>query len=234
MRGRNVRAFGDLLVLEIAGSVAGAYAGKLFADYGAGVVKIEPPGGDPMRHEGEYWEGLGTLFAYLNTSKRSRVLDGSNESGRAELWDWLSCADAVIESSAPDPLEPVTLGYGGDHLVKTYISPFGLTGPYAGYRSNEFTDDAIGGHLYLNGEPDREPITRPGHHSEYQAGLQAFIGTMAALRARTHSGRGQTVEVSHFEGMASLHQHTTAMWTHAGFIARREQRLSCLAGCPAV
>ncbi len=222
MRGRNVRAFGDLLVLEIAGSVAGAYAGKLFADHGAGVVKIEPPGGDPMRHEGEDWEGLGTLFAYLNTSKRSRVLDWSSEPGRTELWDWLSSADAVIESSAPDPLEPITLGYGGDQLIKTYISPFGLTGPYAGYRSNEFTDDAIGGHLYLNGEPDREPITRPGHHSEYQAGLQAFIGTMAALRARTHSGRGQTVEVSHFEGMASLHQHTTAMWTHAGFIPRRE------------
>jgi crotonobetainyl-CoA:carnitine CoA-transferase CaiB-like acyl-CoA transferase len=217
-----VQAFDDLLILEIAGSIAGAYAAKLFADYGANVIKIEPPGGDPIRGESEDWGGVGTLFAYLNTSKRSLVLDLYEESGRADLSRWLERADVVIESSAPDALDPITLRHDGPQLVKSYISPFGSTGPYARYRSNEFTDDAIGGHLYLNGEPDREPITRPGHHSEYQAGTQAFIGAMAALRARELSGRGQTVEVSHFEGMASLHQHTTIMWTHAGHILRRE------------
>ncbi|MEE9280534.1 MAG: CoA transferase [Myxococcota bacterium] len=217
-----MRAFRDLVISEIAGSVAGAYAAKLFADYGARVLKIEPPGGDPLRLAGEDWGGVGTLFAYLNTSKRSRVLDLTGDAGRAELRQWLARSDLVIESSAPDPLEPVTLRHDDPRLVKVYISPFGGSGPYAGYRSNEFTDDAIGGHLYLNGEPEREPITRPGHHSEYQAGVQAFIGGLAALRARELTGRGQTVEVSHFEGMATLHQHTTTMWTHAGHVLKRE------------
>ena len=214
--------FAELLVLEIAGSVAGAYAAKLFADHGAELVKVEPPQGDPARSQGEDWAGTGTLFAYLNTSKRSLVLDLAASKGREELGDWLERADVVIESSAPDPLDPITLAHPAARLIKTYISPFGSTGPYSRYRSNEFTDDAIGGHLYLNGEPDREPITRPGHQSEYQAGVQAFIGSMAALRAREQTGHGQTVEVSHFEGMASLHQHTSVMWTHAGHVLRRD------------
>ncbi len=214
--------FAQLLVLEIAGSVAGAYAAKLFADHGAELVKVEPLQGDPARSQGEDWGGTGTLFAYLNTSKRSLVLDLVGERGRDELWQWLERADVVIESSAPDPLDPVTLHQPDARLIKTYISPFGSTGPYARYRSNEFTDDAIGGHLYLNGEPEREPITRPGHHSEYQAGVHAFIGSMAALRAREQTGRGQTVEVSHFEGMVSLQQHTSVMWTHARHVLTRE------------
>ena len=209
------------MVLEIAGSVAGAYAAKLFADHGAELVKVEPPQGDLTRSQGEDWAGTGTLFAYLNTSKRSLVLDLTASKGREELGHWLERADVVIESSAPDPLDPITLPHPASRLIKTYISPFGSSGPYARYRSNGFTDEAIGGHLYLNGEPGREPITRPGHQSEYQAGVQAFIGSMAALRAREQTGRGQTVEVSHFEGLASLHQHTSVMWTPAGHVLRR-------------
>jgi crotonobetainyl-CoA:carnitine CoA-transferase CaiB-like acyl-CoA transferase len=217
-----VKPFDELAIVEIAGSVAGAYAGKLFADHGARVLRLEPPGGDALQREGESWNGLGTLFAFLCTSQERFALDLASPKGCGELARLLERTDVVIESASPDPLAPITRDVALPHLVKVYVSPFGSTGPYARYRSNAFTDEAIGGHLYLNGEPDREPITRPGRHSEYQAGVHAFIGAMAALRARACTGRGQTLEVSHLEGLASLHQHSTTMWTHAGHVLRRE------------
>jgi len=218
-----LKAFAALRIVELAGSEAGAYATKLFADHGASVIRVEPMGGDPRRSEGVDWGGTGTTWAYLNTSKQACQLDLSSAAGRAALMGLLDGADAVFESASPDPLDPVSIDAPQRELIKTYISPFGGSGPYSGYRSNVFTDDAIGGHLYLNGEPDREPIRRPGLHAMYQSGTQAFIGTMAALRAREESGEGQVVEVSHFEGFVSLHQHTTSMWMHGGHMLRRER-----------
>jgi crotonobetainyl-CoA:carnitine CoA-transferase CaiB-like acyl-CoA transferase len=217
-----MKPFRELQVVEVAGSQAGAFAAKLFADYGASVVRIEPPGGDPLRQRGEPWGQLGTEFAFFNTSKRVVRLDLTSVAGLGEAGQLLDRADVVIESSAPGPLHPVTAGLGGNQLVRVCISPFGLSGPYAHYRSNVFTDDAIGGHLGLSGEPDREPLRRAGLHTHFQAGIHGFIGATAALLAREQIGRGQTVEVSHFEGMAALHQHTISMWTHGGHILRRE------------
>lgn len=219
-----MKPFDALRIVELAGSEAGAFAAKLFADHGATVIKVEPPEGDPRRSDGEPWTtadgvSLGTTWAYLNTSKHSVVLEARDEAGLAAL---LKGADAVIESSSPDPLSPRTDGVGDERLVRTWISPFGSSGPYAGYRSNYFTDEALGGQLYPNGEPSREPIRRPGLHVAYQAGTHAFIGTMAALRVADLTGRGQTLEVAHLEGAATLHQHTTTMWTHAGHILKRE------------
>lgn len=217
-----MKPYTDLRVVEIAGAEAGAYAAKLFADLGAFVVKVEPPGGDPRRPDGESWGASGTTFAWLNTSKESLLLDVETAEGRRSLVAVMARADVVIESSAPGPLRPVTAEMDLPGIIRTYVSPFGLSGPYARFRSNTFTDEAIGGHLYLNGEPTREPIRRPGLHAAFQAGTHAYIGTMAALLAREKIGAGQTVEVAHMEGFASLHQHTTSMWTHGGHILKRE------------
>ncbi len=225
-----MKPFDELRVVEIAGAEAGAYAAKLFADFGATVLKIEPPGGDTRRSDGEPWRAaastdeasVGSTWAYLNTSKQSHVVNLSSAAGEAELADLLKQSDVVIESAAPDPLLPRSASIEAPQLVKTWISPFGVGGPYSEFRSNTFTDEAIGGHLYLNGEPDREPIQRPGLHSAYQAGTHAFIGTMAALWARERIGKGQTVEIAHFDGFASLHQHTTTMWSLAGHMLMRE------------
>jgi crotonobetainyl-CoA:carnitine CoA-transferase CaiB-like acyl-CoA transferase len=215
------RRFSELVVVELAGSVAGNFAGKLFSDYGATVLKVEPPGGDPQRAVGERWQGTGTLFAYLNTGKKSVALDLVTATGRGLLGRLLGRADLVIESSSPEPLVPVTAEVEDERLVRLYISPFGLTGPFAGYRSTPFTDYAIAGQMFLSGEPDREPIQGAGRQTEYQAGAYGFIGAMAALWERERGGRGQTVDVSHMEGMASLHQWTTVRYTHGGYIQQR-------------
>lgn len=217
-----MKPFRELRVVELAGSEAGAYAGKLFADLGADVIKVESPSGDQRRRDGEAFGNVGTTFAYLNTSKKLLALEFRSGEGRQALEGLLAKADVLIESSAPGPLVPLETAARFPQLVHTQVSPFGSSGPYASFRSNYFTDEAVGGHLYLNGEPGREPIRRPGLHAAYQAGTHAFIGTMAALLARDRIGAGQVVEVSHFEGFASLHQHTTSMWTHGGVILRRE------------
>ena len=217
-----MKSFRDLQIVEISGSQAGAFAAKMFADYGANVVKVEPPAGDPLRRNGEMWGEIGSEFAFLNTSKTSVCLDLETNTGRSDLSGLLDLADVVIESAAPDPLAPITSELGGEQLVRVYISPFGLSGPYSKFRSNVFTDDAICGHMALSGEPDREPLQRVGLHTHFQAGMHAFIGCLSALIARETTGRGQGVEVSHMEGMASLHQHTTSMWTHGHHIIKRE------------
>ena len=216
--------FESLRVLELAGSHAGAFAAKMFADNGAHVVKVEPPGGDPLRGSGAPLprhalgdREIGSIWAYCNTSKQLVELAPG-----AELDQLLDAADVVIESSAPDPLVPTTTARSDERAVKVYISPFGLSGPLVDWRSNVFTDDAMGGHLYLNGEPDREPFRRHGRHTEYSAGMYGFIGAMAGLLARERLGLGQTVEIAHMECMAAMHQHTTTMWTHAGHVLRRE------------
>lgn len=141
---------------------------------------------------------------------------------RAELERRLGRCDVVIESEAPGPLVPLSDATALPALIRVRISPFGSSGPYARFRSNEFTDDAISGHTLLNGERGREPLARPGRIAQHQAGAHAAIGALAALRARERTGRGQIVEVSHFEGLVGMHQHTLAMWSHARHVLERE------------
>ena len=216
-------------MVELAGSHAGAFAAKMFADNGARVIKVEPPGGDPLRTSGALLprhalgdDAIGSIWAYCNTSKQVVELDPETAAGRSELDRLLDVADVIIESSAPDRLIPTTMGRSDERAVKVYISPYGLEGPTAHWRSNVFTDDAMGGHMYLNGEPDREPFRRQGRHTEYSGGMYGFVGAMSGLLAREAIGLGQTVEIAHIECMVAMHQHTTTMWTHAGHVLMRE------------
>ena len=212
----------DLHVLELSGSVAGSYAAKTFLQHGATVVKYLRVG-DPHPGTGEPGTGnVSSTSLYLDAGKQIQAPEAQASDQSASLRRWCEWADIVVESSAPEPLIACAEADEFPHLIRVQISPFGSSGPYRNYRSNEFSDDAMGGQLYLNGEPDREPIARPGLQPHYQAGLHGFIGAIAALRVREETGRGQRVEVSHFEGLASMHQHTIAMWTHGHFVLRRE------------
>ena len=220
----------NLRAIEVAGSPAGAYAGRLLAACGAEVLRLEPPEGDPWREAGERWQGLGAEYAYLNVGKRAGRLRQSTDGGRGQILELIERdgVDIVIESAAPGALEPLIDEADTPQAVLLRISPFGLGsaarevwGEAGPPRSNGFTDDAWSGHLYLNGAPDREPIARPGLHSSCQAGAHAVIGGLAALLARPAIGRGQTIDVSHVEALAALHQYTTVMWTQAGYVLGR-------------
>ncbi|MGE0597966.1 MAG: CaiB/BaiF CoA transferase family protein [Dehalococcoidia bacterium] len=218
-----MKPFEELTIIEIAGSVAGAYAGKLYSDYGAKVVKVEPLEGDPSRTAGPLLAGgMGTEFAYLNTGKSSLALDVRSSPGSDVLRRLCTGADVLVESFSPGPAEPLPDAITRhEELIRVRVSPFGLTGPYSRYRSTPFTDFAVSGHMYLTGEPDREPLQGAPNQTLYASGAHAFVGSLAALIARDENGAGQDVDVSHFEVMASLHQWTTVRYTHGGVIQRR-------------
>jgi crotonobetainyl-CoA:carnitine CoA-transferase CaiB-like acyl-CoA transferase len=207
----------ELSIIEITGSIAGSYAGKFFADAGSKVVKFEPIGGDPLNTNVD----TETLYRYLNSGKRFQELNLMNID-QDSLANLLEDVDLVIESSAPDPLLPVSKSLIDPKFVSLYISPFGLQGSYSKYRSNSFTDQAISGHMLLNGLPDKHPIAWPGYQSYYQAGIYGFIGAMAALIVRDRNGIAQSVDVSHYSGMVSLHQNVLSMWEEQKYFATRE------------
>ncbi len=199
----NSGALGRLLVVEIGGSAAGAYCGKLFGDFGAEVVVVDQ-------------EPLGSGAAFYNGSKRI-VDSGEPDAERAAL---LAEADVVIQSSGYDPIEAPVEPTSPTQLVLR-ISPFAGHGPYRDWRSTDLIDAAIAGHLRLSGDPDREPLQGVQDMVHHAAGVIGFIAALAGLIARVRTGRGQVVETSHQEVITALHQFTLCRYTHNGAILNR-------------
>ncbi len=190
-----MKRFDDLQVIERGGSIAGAYCGKLFADRGAKVTVVGPDSLTPHQR------------VYLQAGKTT-----------ADAFD-PTRIDVLIESSACEPLEPTDAG--GAEAVRVRLSHFGTSGPYAHWQGTDLIDYALGGHLYLYGDPEREPLRGPANQPAYAAGLYGFVGAMAALFAREQSGVGQTVDVSHVQSMVALHQFTMLRYAMTGNVLRR-------------
>ena len=218
-------------VVDISQGIAGPYATKLLADAGATVVKIEPPEGDYSRRLGPFPGGVpdperSGLFLHLNTSKRSVTLDVSASSGRTVLKKLLVNADVFVVGEKTSTLEAWGLTYGDlktgfPELVVAQVSPFGATGPYADYDGNSLTAMAMSTIMYNTGEPDREPLTTGGEPGEYIAGVQLWIGILAALENRARSGGGDHVDVSMAEAVAAADEYNAAMYAFQGAIRRR-------------
>ncbi|HEM46026.1 MAG TPA: hypothetical protein ENO23_03175, partial [Alphaproteobacteria bacterium] len=215
------RAPESLRVVEIAGSRAGSVAARLLADLGASVTRILPHDAS-LDDTADTDPAAAAHEAWLRTGRTTEVVDLETHEGVRALREHLARADVSIESAAPGPLRPRPEPAEQAGLVRVLVSPLGTSGPLAGLRSNDFTDEAAAGHLLLNGEPGRPPIARPGRLASYQAGLHAVIGALAALRERATAGRGRTVEVAHVEGLVALHQHTITMWTHDRHVLHRQ------------
>ena len=221
-----------LNVLELGESISAPYCGKLLADMGAQVVKIERPGaGDQAREYGPFLneqphpERSG-LFLYLNSGKRSVTLDWHTADGCALLKRLLQDADVLVVDTQPGALE--RLGLALDHLqaasprlVVASITDFGDSGPYSSWTSTPLVNLALGGFLYLSGDEGREPLMLPGFQADYLAGLHGYLGVTMALWSRSETGEGQHVEVSAIESLASLHQFTTVMQTYGGVVRMR-------------
>ena len=200
----------DLVVVERAGSLAGAYAAKLFGDLGAQVACLEPPGGAPLRAHVAQWAAFAS----------SRICLPADDPAAAA---WLHRADVVIEADAERSAPSAAAGRADDapDAVRVHVSPFGTWGPYAGWRSADIVDQAVGGYLYLSGDPQREPLQGPTDQTALAAGVYAAIGAMAALHARWRGADDRRVEVAHHEVLAGLHQFTEVCWTHGGAVLQR-------------
>lgn len=211
MPDRSRQVLSGVRVLDLSRWVAGEYATKLFADFGADVVKVEKPGdGSLTRAWGPFPEGpdgpvrdpeRSALFLHLNTNKRSVALDLGSETDRDVLRSLVRDAHAVVESFRPGHLE--RWGLGPDDLralnpalVVTRVSPFGQTGPYRDREATGLVIQAAGGPMNATGQADREPLRKPGLLEHYTVGRSAGQATMAALFRARRTGRGATIDVS--------------------------------------
>jgi len=182
----------------------GAFCGKLLRDLGMDVVKVEPPTGDATRAEPPFAKGHvdreGSLrFAYLNAGKRSITLNIAKPSGRNMLLDLVERADVVVEDFAPGHLASSGLDYETlierkKNLVLVSVSGFGQDGPYAHYKTPDIVGNAMGGLLYISGDPTMTPCNPPETQSYYYASLFACYGVMLALWQRETHGIGAWID----------------------------------------
>ncbi|HEX2276195.1 MAG TPA: CoA transferase, partial [Candidatus Tectomicrobia bacterium] len=161
-----------LRIIEYSTSIAAAACGKMLADLGAAVLKVEPPRtGDPARYHGPFPDDMpdperSGLFLYLNTNKRGVTLDPAGPTGRALLRGLLAVADVFLHNWPPAPAAALGLDY--EHLrqqqprlIITAVTPYGSSGPYANYQGADITACAAGGVSIGTGFPDRPPLTLP-------------------------------------------------------------------------
>jgi CoA:oxalate CoA-transferase len=210
-------------VLEVAQEGAGPFCGKLLAEFGAAVVKVEPLSGDAARRCGPFADDRpdaeGSLFfLYLNTGKRSVTLERHCRAGRRILDALLRYADVLITDEAVLPVPPPSRY---PQLICTVIRPFGLTGPAADWPATDLTVEALGGIMAIIGDPDRPPLKLGGEQALYLAGLNAAVATLMALAAREGTGMGQVVEISMQESLLTVLGNIPVLYTHLGQVARR-------------
>ena len=215
-----------LHVLDLSGYIAGPFCTRLLAGFGADVVKVERPGGDPIRHWGPFPDDdaspeAGAMHLYLNQGKRSVVLDLESTAGRealAELIDW---ADVLVEGYRPGTMERWGFGYHelaatNPGLIYVSITSFGQDGPYRDFAAWEITTYALSGMMYITGEADREPLKNGGYLGQYGTGHNAFDATLVALWERERSGLGQQLDISVIESVGSLLEFTDMFWVYRG------------------
>ncbi|HEX2895233.1 MAG TPA: CoA transferase [Marmoricola sp.] len=209
-------------VLELGSFIAGPFAGQLLADYGAEVIKVEPPeGGDAMRRWGRTLDGESLWWPTIARGKRSVALDLREESARAVLRELASEVDVILENFRPGVLaewglDHATLSRTNPGLVVVHVSGYGQTGPKAREAGFGSIGEAMGGIRHTTGDPDRPPARAGVSLGDSLAGLFAVIGTLAALHERERSGHGQEVDVAIYEAVAALMESTLADHALAG------------------
>ena len=215
-----------LRVLELGTFVSAPYCGKLFAGYGAEVIKIEPPGGDISRAHGPFKDEVpnpetSALFLYLNTGKKSVVVDVGSPSGRESFLGLVETADVLIENYRPADMRALGLSYEtlsavNPRLVMISVTTFGQEGPYADYESNNLVAFAMGGQMFITGTQEGGPLKNGGYQADYQGGLNAFSAGMLAVLAAERDGVGQHVDVSIQQCMAPILEATVPYYTYMG------------------
>lgn len=215
-----------LRVLEIGTFVSAPYCGKLFAGYGAEVIKIEPPGGDISRAHGPFRDGVpnpetSSLFLYLNTGKKSVELDITQPEGRAAFLTLVESADVLIENYKPSEIRALGLDYEtlsarNPRVVVISITTFGQYGPYAEYESNNLIAFALGGQMFITGTQDGGPLKNGGYQADYQGGLNGFSAGMLAVLAAERDGVGQHVDISIQQCMAPLLEAGIPYYSYMG------------------
>jgi crotonobetainyl-CoA:carnitine CoA-transferase CaiB-like acyl-CoA transferase len=199
-----------LRVLEMGALIAGPFCAKILAEFGADVVKIEPPGhGDPLRKWRYVKDGTSVWWHVQSRNKRSVTLDLRSPDGQAIARKLAVRADIVVENFRPGTLEAWGLGYDAlaqenPGLVMVRISGYGQTGPYHERPGFGVIGEAMGGLRYVTGTPDRPPARTGISIGDTLSALYGVIGAMFALEHRRKTGAGQMVDVALYESVFSV------------------------------
>jgi len=225
-----------LRVLELGQLIAGPFAARMMADFGADVIKVEPParagheGGDPLRK----WRKLhpddpsGTsLWWYVQArNKRSITLDLRVAAGQRIVRELAARSDIVIENFRPGALEKWGLDYdtlarGNPGLILVRLSGYGQTGPYRDRPGFGAIAESMGGMRYVTGFPDRPPVRMNLSIGDSLAALHGVIGALMALHQRRESGRGQVVDVALYEAVFNMMESTLPEFDRYGLVRER-------------
>lgn len=208
-------------VVDLTRILSGPFCALLLADMGAEVIKVEPPGGDPLRAQGARVEGLSWYFASFNRNKRSIVLNLRSARGREALQRLIATADIVVDNFRPGVM--AAMGFDWPQLTRlrpgiihTSVSGFGTHGPNAGRPAFDFIAQAMSGFMSWNGTAETGPLRTGAPISDLVTGLYAALGTVAALYRRTQTGQGEQVAVAMVDSMLSLGAFLTANFFATG------------------
>lgn len=208
----------NVKVLDLTWHIAGPFCTRLFADFGADVIKIERPAqGDPARRIGPFFQDdphpeKSLLFSNLNLNKRGITLDLKTESGKESFKELVKSTDILAESFRPGVMERLGFDYESlkklnPKLIMTSISNFGQIGPYRDFKVSELVLSGLGADMYSCGNPGRHPLKLGGNCLQYQVGHMAAVATIAAYWYRLNSGIGQYLDISMQEVLAADTNH---------------------------
>jgi crotonobetainyl-CoA:carnitine CoA-transferase CaiB-like acyl-CoA transferase len=205
--------------------LAGPFTGTILAYFGAEVIKVEPPGGDPIRGWRQVRDGTSLWYRSLGRNKKSVTLDLKSERGRELALQLLESADVAIENFRPGMMEKWGLGpeqvkARNPGLVYARISGYGQTGPYAGKPGYASVTEGFGGFRYINGEPGKAPVRPNISLGDTVAAIHAALGIALALiqRARPGAGEGQVIDVALYESVFNLMEGIVPEFDGAGVI----------------
>ena len=202
-------------VLDLSGPEA-VFCGKLLADYGADVVRVEPPGGDASRARGPFANDEAGIerslyFLFYNTNKRSVTLDLESERGQDIFRRLVAHADVIVESYPVGHMASLGLGYEdlkaiNPGIVMASVTPFGQTGPWKDYKSNDLIALAASGFMQITGEPDGPPMRQGNDQSHFPGAQYAAASVLGALYYRDfNGGEGQYIDVSLQEALITYY-----------------------------
>lgn len=226
------RALEGIKVLDLTHHIAGPYCTKLLADFGAHVTKVERPGsGDPARSMPPFagddpHPDKSLPFLYLNTNKRSVTLDLKSVTGQKILRRLAGKADLIVESFRPRTLPALGLTYESlsetnPAVVMVSISNFGQSGPYRDYEATDIVEYALSGLQYIFGDNEREPLKHGFNQAQFKAGTDAASAALIALYHRAMTGKGQWIDISIQECIATGLRDTTSAFAYTGAVKWR-------------
>lgn len=223
----NHKALENIKVLDLTRVVAGPYCTMILADLGADIIKLEvPKKGDDTRSYAPYRNGSSMYFANINRGKKSITLNLKSDEGKSIFKELIKKVDVVVENFRPGVMDKLGLGYDvlkeiNDQLVYGSVSGFGISGPYSQRPGYDILSQGMGGLMSLTGLPEMPPMRAGNAMGDVLGGLNLTIGILAAINARSITGKGQRVDIALVDAVVSSLDSATQRYFEKGEIPQR-------------